>query len=69
MLAAGAAAYPILWFVIAATIARGIRYYGLAGLVWLVGDKAEHMWREHRTTAAVIATVAVVAIVAVMLLI
>jgi membrane protein YqaA with SNARE-associated domain len=69
MLAPGAAAYPILWFVIAASIARGIRYYGLAALVWLVGDKAEQLWREHRKPAAVIATLAVAAVIAAVLLI
>lgn len=69
MLAAGAAAYPILWFVIAAVIARGIRYYGLAGLVWLVGDKAEELWRHHRIRAAVVTTLLVVAAAALMVLI
>ena len=68
MLAAGAAAYPILWFVIAATIARGMRYFGLATLVWAVGDKAEDIWRNHKTSAAIAATLVVVAVLGAMLL-
>ena len=35
MLAAGAAGYPFALFLLACVIARGIRYYGLAGLVTL----------------------------------
>jgi membrane protein YqaA with SNARE-associated domain len=60
MLVAGAAKYPILLFVLAATVARGIRYYGLALLVVLVGDKALAFWNEHKKTSALIATVVIV---------
>ncbi|HEX6143908.1 MAG TPA: VTT domain-containing protein [Geminicoccaceae bacterium] len=63
MLAAGAAKYPIVLFVIAATIARGIRYFGLALLVLLVGDRALALWRHHSRTAALIALMAVVLLV------
>lgn len=47
MLAAGAASYPVLLFVLAATIARGIRYFGLAALVRVFGERAEIIWRDH----------------------
>jgi membrane protein YqaA with SNARE-associated domain len=63
MLAAGAAKYPILMFVIAATIARGIRYFGLALLVALFGDQALTLWRRHSKMAALIAITVVVLVV------
>lgn len=53
MLAAGAAAYPVHMFVLAATIARGIRYFGLAALVRATGDRAIRLWRRHRLLASV----------------
>lgn len=56
MLAAGAASYSIVLFVIAATIARGIRYFGLAVLVRLFGQRAESFWRRNKLTASLIAT-------------
>jgi membrane protein YqaA with SNARE-associated domain len=61
MLTAGAAGYPLLLFMLAATIARGIRYFGLALLVVLVGDRALDLWRRRRLTFA-LALVAVIAI-------
>ncbi len=66
MLAAGAAGYPIVWFVVAAGIARGLRYFGLAALVWAVGDKAETFWHDHKTSAAIVATVVVAAVIGAM---
>ena len=56
MLTAGAAGYPIWLFALAATIARGIRYYGLALVVRLFGDRAMYYWECHRLTAAAAAT-------------
>lgn len=64
MLAAGAAQYPILLFVLAAVIARSIRYFGLAALVYVFGDRAEAYWRAHKTKASVIATALVLSIAA-----
>jgi membrane protein YqaA with SNARE-associated domain len=46
MLAAGATGYPLLLFWLAATIARGIRYYGLALLVVLFGRQALTLWHS-----------------------
>lgn len=59
MLVAGAAQYPIPLFVAAAVLARGIRYYGLALLVRFFGERAERMWKEHKTATAIIATLVV----------
>lgn len=56
MLAAGAAGYSVILFLIAATIARGIRYFGLAGLVWLVGERAERYWEQYKWKAVWSAT-------------
>lgn len=51
MLVAGAARYPVYLFVIAAVVARGIRYFGLAALVAWVGDRAMALWREKKWLA------------------
>lgn len=67
MLAAGAAGYSILLFVVAATIARGIRYFGLALLVRTFGARAEQLWRDHKTMVAIGAGAAVLALAAVTL--
>lgn len=58
MLAAGAADYPLPLFVLAATIARSVRYFGLATLVRAAGDRAHELWERNR--AAAIAAVLVV---------
>jgi membrane protein YqaA with SNARE-associated domain len=64
MLAAGAAGYSIILFIVAATIARGIRYFGLALLVCLYGRHAEDYWKRHRARASVVATAAVLSLFA-----
>jgi len=51
MLVAGAASYPAWKFAIAATIARGIRYFGLAWLAHAFGDRAERLWQRHKLAA------------------
>lgn len=51
MLVAGVAEYPLWKFVIAATLARGIRYFGLAWLIYTFGDQAEQLWNRHRLIA------------------
>ena len=61
MLAAGATGYPIGLYLLATLISRGVRYFGLAVLVWWVGDRAERLFKEHKVGA----TVAVVVVVAV----
>ncbi|MDP0491880.1 MAG: VTT domain-containing protein [Verrucomicrobiota bacterium JB023] len=47
MLAAGAASYSLPMFLLATLIGRGIRYYGLAAIVALMGEKAEEVWQKH----------------------
>lgn len=47
MLVAGAAHYPLSLFVLAAVIARSIRYYGLAALVLLLGDRVLILWQTQ----------------------
>lgn len=47
MLSAGSTGYPYLLFMSAALIARGIRYYGLALLVYWFGDKLLALWQRY----------------------
>ncbi|MDN3525436.1 DedA family protein [Halomonas sabkhae] len=47
MITAGLSGYPVLLFVLAALIARGLRYFGLAWLVSRFGRRVEQMWRHH----------------------
>jgi membrane protein YqaA with SNARE-associated domain len=46
MLAAGIAGYPLALFLLAALIARGVRYYGLALMLALFGDAAVRAWQR-----------------------
>lgn len=47
MLVAGASGYPIAFFLVAACIARGIRYFGLALLIQVAGKAAMDLWNRH----------------------
>ena len=47
MLTAGTTGYSILLFLVAAILARGVRYYGLALLVHMFGDQALELWKAH----------------------
>ena len=47
MLAAGANGYPIILFVLAAMIGRGVRYFGLALLVAVAGKAAMKLWEKY----------------------
>jgi membrane protein YqaA with SNARE-associated domain len=53
MILAGVSGYPVHLFLLAALIARGVRYYGLAWLVWRFGDGAGRLWRRHALLASV----------------
>ena len=55
MITAGLSGYPIALFVLAALIARGIRYYGLAWLVLRFGPRVERMWRRHAVVTSLAA--------------
>ena len=63
MLAAGVAGYSLLLFILAAGLARGIRYFGLALLVRLFGDRVLAWWQDHNTLAGLLATVILLAVV------
>lgn len=70
MLAGGAMAYPIGWFVLAMSLSRGVRYYGLALLVYLFGDRVAAVFavlhraaRRHRRTALAVAGLVVLIVV------
>ena len=47
LLAAGIAGYSLPLFVAAVGLARGLRYFGLALLVWLLGERALRLWQRH----------------------
>ncbi|MDQ8194886.1 VTT domain-containing protein [Coraliomargarita sp. SDUM461004] len=55
MLGAGAVDYSYLYFILAATLARGIRYFGLALLVKYYGERALEVWNKNKIKASVIA--------------
>ncbi|NMM42101.1 YqaA family protein [Pseudoalteromonas arctica] len=62
MLAAGATKYSLIMFLIATTIARSIRYFGLALAVYFAGNQAERIITKHKTKAMLGLTVLVLAI-------
>lgn len=47
MLAAGGSGYSFVLFMLAAMLARGLRYFGLATLVAVAGDQALQLWQRH----------------------
>ncbi|KAA0009986.1 VTT domain-containing protein [Billgrantia pellis] len=57
MLGAGASGYPFPLFLLAAMLGRGIRYFGLALLVTLVGDATMRLWQRHARTVGLIGVV------------
>lgn len=59
MLAAGATQYSFMLFLLASTLSRGLRYYGLAILVLFAGDKAEHLFKKHKITVSILFLVVV----------
>ncbi|MEQ8260807.1 MAG: VTT domain-containing protein [Alcanivorax sp.] len=62
MITAGLSGYPIALFVLAALIARGIRYYGLAWLVKRFGPEVERMWRRHALVTSLVAGLVVLGV-------
>ena len=53
MLAAGATKYSIFQFLLATVIARSIRYFALAAVVYYAGNQAERIIQKHKTKALV----------------
>ncbi|HEA15972.1 MAG TPA: DedA family protein [Pseudoalteromonas prydzensis] len=62
MLAAGATKYSLVMFLIATMIARSIRYFGLALVVYFAGNQAERIIKKHKTKAMLGLTVLVLLI-------
>ncbi|WP_258546854.1 YqaA family protein [Psychromonas sp. B3M02] len=62
MLAAGATKYSLILFLIAATIARSIRYFGLAVIVYYAGNQAESLIKKHKTKAMILITLLILLI-------
>lgn len=62
MITAGLSGYPVALFVLAALIARGLRYYGLAWLVWRFGPRVEERWRRHAVVTSLVASGVVLAV-------
>ncbi|WP_300379304.1 VTT domain-containing protein [Henriciella sp.] len=61
--AAGAAGYSIPLFIIAVTLSRSIRYFAEAGLVMLVGDKAEAIMKRHELELTIVGAILFVAFI------
>lgn len=59
MITAGLSGYPIFLFVLAALMARGIRYYGLAWLVSRYGNRMEELWQRHALITSLVAATGV----------
>ncbi|REC95302.1 YqaA family protein [Kushneria indalinina] len=59
MLVAGSTGYSLVLFMLAAMLARGARYFGLALLVHFFGDRALRLWKRHERTMLVLLIVAV----------
>ncbi|NQY18165.1 YqaA family protein [Alteromonas sp.] len=60
MLAAGATKFSLPLFLLATAIARAIRYFGLAIVVYYAGDKAEQLIKRYKMKAVVAITLAVI---------
>ncbi|WP_338293185.1 YqaA family protein [Planctobacterium marinum] len=58
MLGAGIAQYPFLLFLLAAIIARGARYFGLALLVYYIGPAAGRVIKRYKYQVAGLFTLA-----------
>ncbi|MCS2609294.1 YqaA family protein [Halomonas dongshanensis] len=63
MITAGLSGYPLLLFVLATLIARGIRYFGIALLVYSLGHRVEQLWKRHALATSIVGGIAIVAVV------
>ncbi len=59
MLAAGATQFSLPLFLLATIIARAIRYFGLAIVVYYAGDKAEQLIKRYKLKAVIVITLVV----------
>ncbi|MBM6550164.1 YqaA family protein [Marinomonas ostreistagni] len=60
MLAAGATKFSLVSFLVATAIARSLRYFGLAAVVYFAGNQAESLIKRHKTKAILGVTLVVV---------
>jgi len=65
MLAAGVSQYSLALYMLAVTISRIIRYFGLALLVYLFGNKTEELVRKYKWQAALLSFLVIAAIIGV----
>lgn len=61
MLAAGAVSFSIWLFLLATLIARAIRYFGLALLVKLAGNRAQALVQRYRYPSMIVITIVIAA--------
>ncbi|CAO1665329.1 SNARE associated protein [Halomonas sp. NYA30] len=62
MITAGLSGYPVLLFTLAALIARGLRYFGLAWLVHRFGSRVLLLWKQQALVTSLVAGVVVLAV-------
>ena len=62
MLAAGATHYSLFFFILATAIARSIRYFGLAVIVYFAGNQAEQLIRKHKVKGVLLISIVVIAL-------
>ncbi|WP_241972324.1 YqaA family protein [Aliidiomarina soli] len=60
MLAAGATQFSLLYFLLATAVARSVRYFGLAAVVYIAGNKAEALIKRYKILAVIGLTAVVV---------
>lgn len=59
MITAGLSGYPVLLFALAALIARGMRYFGLAWLVHRFGHRVLLLWKRNALVTSLVAGIVV----------
>ena len=62
MLAAGATKFSPGLFLLATVIARAIRYFGLAAVVYFAGNKAEQLIKKYKIAAIAVLTALVIGV-------
>ncbi|MDT8387807.1 MAG: VTT domain-containing protein [Thiogranum sp.] len=62
MLAAGASHYSLSGYILATLLSRGIRYYGLAALVWKFGDRTQALIERHKRTSIIVVIIVIILI-------
>ena len=62
MLAAGATKFSLGLFLLATGIARAIRYFGLAAVVYFAGNKAEQLIKKYKIAAIAVLTALVIGV-------